>query len=482
MFCSCAADYQQAPPNSRVCPVCLGLPGALPVINQSAVEAVIITGLALHAHVAESTKFDRKNYPYPDLMKGYQVSQYDLPICVGGRLDIQPGPAATEQKRIRIHRVHLEEDVAKLFHRTDPATGEAYSLLDVNRSGVPLMELVSEPDLRSPEEARQYLVQLRSILQFLGVSTGNMEEGSFRCDANVSIRPKGSSLMAARVEVKNMNSFRSVFRALQFEVARQIGLAERGVRLVQETRGWVEESGETFPMRSKEEAHDYRYFPEPDLPPLQISRAWVARLAERLPELPEAMKARLVAQYGLSEYDASMLTVSPRMARFYEEALDHVSSLQGAQANGRGLAAKTVANWTITELNRLLNLSGIGVEDSLLTPSHLAELVVLLESGTVGTSQAKVAFEEMFRSGKKADAVVEELGLAQVTDANALAQAVGRAVRENPKAVQDYLAGKETAVKFLVGQVMKASRGKANPSVAADLLREQLARTNKIGA
>ena len=473
MFCSCQADYQQAPPNSRVCPVCLGLPGTLPVINSRAVESVIMTGLALHSTVSVSTKFDRKNYPYPDLMKGYQISQYDLPICVGGYLDI---PANGGQKRIAITRVHLEEDVAKLFHRTDPATGEAYSLLDVNRSGVPLMELVSEPDLRSPEEARQYLIRLRSILQFLRVSTGSLEEGSFRCDANVSIRPKGSSTLAARVEVKNMNSFRSVFQALQFEVDRQIQLAEHGVRLVQETRGWLEERGETFPMRSKEEAHDYRYFPEPDLPPLQLDPAWVEQIAGQLPELPDAKKTRFMAHYGLSEYDASMLTLSPDMATFYEEALSQLAVAQGGPAGGEGPMAKTMANWTITELNRLLNLSNMAVEDSPLKPAQLAELLVLLERGTIGTAQAKVAFEEMFRSGKGAQTVVEELGLAQVTDTGALAESVDQAILDNPKAVQDFQAGKETAVKFLVGQVMKASRGKANPSIVADILREQLAR------
>ena len=471
MFCSCPADYQQAPPNSRVCPICLGLPGTLPVINRQAVESVIMTGLALHSSISETTKFDRKNYPYPDLMKGYQISQYDLPICVGGYLDI---PADGRQKRIAITRVHLEEDVAKLFHRTDQATGDAYSLLDVNRSGVPLMELVSEPDMRSPEEARQYLISLRSILQFLGVSTGNMEEGSFRCDANVSIRPKGTTALATRVEVKNMNSFRAVFRALQFEVTRQVEMAEQGIRLHQETRGWVEERGETFSMRSKEEAHDYRYFPEPDLPPLRVARAWVEQVAERLPELPEAKKGRFISQYGLSDYDASMLTSTPGVATYYEETVRQLGSLTGVSGAGNGAMAKTVANWTITELNRMLNLSGTGVEDSLLKPEQMAELLALLQGGTIGTAQTKVAFEEMFRSGKTAQAVVEELGLAQVTDTDALDQAVGEAVRDNPKAVEDYLGGKETAVRFLVGQVMKASRGKANPSVVAELLRGKL--------
>ncbi len=471
MFCACPADYQQAPPNSRVCPVCLGLPGTLPVINRQAAEAVIVTGLALHSTVSEDTKFDRKNYPYPDLMKGYQISQYDLPLCVGGHLDVT---LDGEVRRIGITRVHLEEDVAKLFHRTDPSSGVGYSLLDVNRSGVPLMELVSEPDLRSPEEARQYLIKLRSILQYLGVSTGNMEEGSFRCDANASIRPRGSTELRTRVEVKNMNSFRAVYRALQFEVARQAQLAEDGVTLVQETRGWSEERGETFSMRSKEHAHDYRYFPEPDLPPLHVDRAWVARIAERLPELPEAKKARFIAEHGLSEYDAAMLTASPAMAAYYEETLREVAKLQGALPSSNGAVAKTVANWSITELNRLLNAADLEVEKSPLRPQHMAELLGLLQGGTIGTPQAKAAFEEMFKTGKTAQSVVEALGLVQLTDTNVIDEAVGQAIQENPKAVEDFLGGKETAAKFLVGQVMKATWGKANPTVVAELLRQQL--------
>ena len=470
MFCTCPADYQQAPPNTRVCPVCLGLPGSLPVINRRAVEAVITTGLALHSTTALHSKFDRKNYPYPDLMKGYQISQYDLPLCLGGYLDIE---VDGQHKRISVTRVHLEEDVAKLFHRTDPVTGESYSLLDINRSGVPLMEMVSEPDMRSPEEARQYLMKLHSILLFLGVSTAQMEEGSFRCDANVSIRPKGSTELFNRAEVKNMNSFRAVYRALQFEVERQSRLAEQGIPVVQETRGWSEERGETFSMRSKEYAQDYRYFPEPDLPPLTIDRAWVEQLAEQLPELPDAKKARLMEQHGLSEYDASMLVISPAMASYYEETVQQLTALAGVASNGS--MAKTVANWTITELNRLLNAAHLEVEESPLRPGHLAELLHLLQGGTIGTPQAKTALEEMFRSGKGANAVVAELGLAQLTDTGAVGQAASQVIQENPKAVQDFHAGKETAIRFLVGQVMKATQGKANPSIVADLLRELLA-------
>ncbi len=470
MFCACPTDYQQAPPNSRVCPVCLGLPGTLPVINQQAVEGVIKTGLALHSEIAEHTKFDRKNYPYPDLMKGYQISQFDLPICRGGYMEIEVDGV---QKRIGITRVHLEEDVAKLAHRADPATGEQYSLVDVNRSGIPLMELVGEPDLRSPEEARQYLVKLRAILQYLGVSTGNMEEGSFRCDANVSIRPRGSDEFMTRAEVKNMNSFRAVYRALQFEVQRQTARVEAGHTVEQETRGWVEERGETVSLRSKEYAHDYRYFPEPDLPPLSVDRAWVEQVAEGLPELPDAKKARFIDQYSLSEYDASLLTISPGMAQFYEDSLKEWEAAHGPSA-ANGSIPKSTANWTITELGRLLNAAGADIEDSPLRPAHLAELLDLLERGTIGTAQAKVAFEEMFNTGKTARTVVEELGLAQITDTSAIDSAAAQAIRENPQAVDDYLKGKETAVKFLVGQVMRATRGKANPSLVAEVLQERL--------
>ena len=303
MFCRCSSDYAGASPNTHVCPVCLGMPGVLPTINRQAVEYTIMTALALNCTISEHTKFDRKNYPYPDLMKGYQISQYDAPFGLRGSLAID---VDGREKEVGITRVHLEEDVAKLLHRT--SNGEAYSLVDVNRSGVPLMEVVGEPDLRSPEEARQYLMKLRSILRYLDVSTANMEEGSFRCDANISIRPEGSKELLAKVEVKNMNSFRAVYRAMEYEVKRQIKAAETGTKITQETRGWVEEKGITVSQRSKEYAHDYRYFPEPDLPPLTLSRVQVEEIKTKLPELPEARRNRFVAEYGLTLYDANLLT------------------------------------------------------------------------------------------------------------------------------------------------------------------------------
>ncbi|MEE9202653.1 MAG: Asp-tRNA(Asn)/Glu-tRNA(Gln) amidotransferase subunit GatB, partial [Dehalococcoidia bacterium] len=316
MFCSCAADYASTQPNSRVCPVCLGMPGVLPVINRQAVEYTIMTGLALNCTISEYTKFDRKNYPYPDLMKGYQISQYDAPLATEGRLDVEVDGTS---RRVGIQRVHLEEDTARLLHR--PGIHESYSLVDVNRSGVPLMEIVSHPDIRSPEEARHYLMKLRTILQYLGVSTGNMEEGSFRCDANISLRPPGAPLPQAKVEVKNMNSFRAVFRALGYEEVRLRQLLEAGGGLAQETRGWVEERGETVLQRTKEEAHDYRYFPEPDLPPLEISPTYVEELRARLPELPDARRRRYISELGLSDYDAGLITQSRPLADFFEKAL-----------------------------------------------------------------------------------------------------------------------------------------------------------------
>ena len=467
MYCGCPADYQGASPNSRVCPVCLGLPGALPVINREAIQSIIMTGLALHCEIADYTKFDRKNYPYPDLMKGYQISQYDLPICIGGYIEINVDGVA---KRVGIERVHMEEDVAKLFHRTDPATGEAYSLLDVNRSGVPLMEMVGRPDLRSAEEARQYLMSYRSILQYLRVSTGSMEEGSFRCDANVSVRPRGSEAFGAKVEVKNMNSFRSVYRAIEFEVERQSRRIEQGERIVQETRGWVEERGVTMSLRSKEDANDYRYFPEPDLPPLNVERSWVAQIAELLPEMPAERRARYERDLGLSPYDAAQLTSTPGLADYYEDVLEHYTAAHGPSP----AAAKAAANWIITELGRLSNEAHVDIEAGPLSAANLAELLGLIDNGTIGTTQAKAAMESMFATGKSAAETVAELGLAQITDAGAIAEAAAQAIADNPQAVQDYMNGKETAAKFLVGQVMKVTRGKANPGVVSDLIVEQL--------
>ncbi len=466
MYCRCSSAYADAPPNTHVCPVCLGLPGVLPVINRRAVEYTIMTGLALNCRIADYTKFDRKNYPYPDLVKGYQISQYDEPFCLGGYLTLDMDGM---ERKIGITRVHLEEDVSKLIHRTLP-DGASYSLVDVNRSGVPLMEVVSEPDMRSPEEARQYLMKLRSILRYLDVSTANMEEGSFRCDANISIRPKGSTKLMAKVEVKNMNSFRGVFNALEYEVKRQTKAAETGQRLVQETRGWVEEKGVTVSQRSKEYAHDYRYFPEPDLPPMTLSREKVEEIRARLPELPDARCARFMEDYGLSRYEAGVLTGSREMAD-YEEAL--VTAMRDGSVRER---AKLGSNWILGEVSRIMNANTIDISvfKEKVDVSRLARLVALNTEGTVNTATAKTMLEEMYRTGKDADSLLKEGGRSQISDTAELEKAVSQAIAANSGAVADYRAGKETAVKFLVGQVMKVTRGRANPQLVNELMKKKL--------
>ena len=463
MFCGCPADYQAAAPNTRACPVCLGLPGALPVINRRAVEYTVMTGLALHCRIPEFTKFDRKNYPYPDLMKGYQISQYDLPLAQDGWLEIV---AADASVRIGVERVHLEEDVAKLQHfpPSPEQHGDGYSLVDVNRSGVPLMEVVSRPDLRSPEQARQYLTALHSLVQYLGVSTGNMQDGNFRCDANVSIRPPGSSAFGNRAEVKNMNSFRSVYQALEYEAARQQRVIADGGQVTQETRGWVEERGVTVSQRSKEYAHDYRYFPEPDLPPLRVGPQWVAKLRAALPELAPRRKARFQSDYALSEYDADLLTGSRPMADYFEDTVARC---------GPG-AAKEIANWILGDLSRLLNRHHCAIADSPVTPAGLAELLELIADGALSTSLAKTVLEAMYASGGAAADIVSEQGLGQISDTAAVAAAVAAAIAANPKAVADYLNGKETAARFLMGQVMRLTKGQAQPDLALQLVQESL--------
>ncbi len=468
MFCRCSADYASAPPNTHVCPVCLGMPGVLPTINQQAVEYTITTALAMHCTIADFSKFDRKNYPYPDLMKGYQISQYDAPFGTRGWLTVE---ADGERKKIGITRVHLEEDVAKLVHQTS-ADGETYSLVDVNRAGVPLMEIVGEPDLRSPEEARQYLIKLRSILQYLGVSTGNMEEGSFRCDANISIRPENSPDPLAKVEVKNMNSFRAVYRALEYEAKRQRKVAAEGKRLVQETRGWIEESGITVSQRSKESAHDYRYFPEPDLPPLVLNRDWVEGIRSKLPELPEAKRDRFVAEYGLPLYDANLLTSSRAMADYEEDFVrtGEPGNLSPAER------AKLGSNWILGEVSRLTNANNIAIAGfrEKVSPERLGRLVTLNSQAAVNTATAKSVLEEMFNTGKDPDTIIKEQGLSQISDSEEVNEVVSRVIAANAPAVADYRAGKSQVIKFLVGQVMKTTRGRANSKLTSELLKKRL--------
>ena len=457
MFCRCSADYASAPPNTHVCPVCLGMPGVLPTINQQAVEYTIMTALALNCTISDYTKFDRKNYPYPDLMKGYQISQYDAPIGKQGWLTIDSNGA---RKRVNITRVHLEEDVAKLWHRGD------YSLIDINRSGVPLMEMVSEPEISSPEQARDYLVKLRNILRYLGVSTGNMEEGSFRCDANISIRPKGSKELLSKIEVKNMNSFKGVYQAMEYEARRQRKVLAEGGELVQETRGWLDEENRTVLQRTKEYADDYRYFPEPDLPSLVFDRKWVAQTRARLPELPDARRDRLMTQYGLPLYDANILTNSKAMADYLEHCLELMPRSK----------AKVISNWLLGDFSRLLNATSTEIEDAKVNPERLAEMLDLVDKGTIGGPVAKAVFEEMFHTGKTARDIVREKNLSQITDACDLRKVVKQVLASHTKAVSDYEAGKEQALTFMTGQVMKATRGRANPSSAKEILIQELRR------
>ena len=458
MFCGCSTEYASTPPNTHVCPVCMGMPGVLPVINRQAVEYTMMTALALNCSITENTSFDRKNYIYPDLMKGYQISQSYAPIGYNGSLTINVNG---QEKKIGIDNIHLEEDTARLLHRSAP--GGDYSLVDINRAGTPLMEIVCDPDLRSPEEARQYLMQLRSILQYLGVSTGNMEEGSFRCDANISIRPEGSTELGVKVEVKNMNSFKSVYLAMEYEVQRQTKASNAGKKLVQETRGWVEDRGKTVPQRTKEYAHDYRYFPEPDLPPLVISREWIEEVRAKLPEMPEEKRRRFITEYGLPQYDAALLTASKALADYFEESIT------------KDVTPKVVSNWLLGEVTRILNANSIDIEAfrDKVTPARLADLIASSHR-TINMATAKSVLEEMHKTGKTADEIINERGLTQISDTRELEKIVSEVINSNARPVADFKAGKEIALKFLVGQVMRATRGQANPQLVNEVLKKKL--------
>jgi aspartyl-tRNA(Asn)/glutamyl-tRNA(Gln) amidotransferase subunit B len=462
MFCPCSADYASAPPNTHVCPVCLALPGVLPVINQAAVEATVLTGLALKCRIPEYAKFDRKNYPYPDLPKGYQISQYDMPLCVDGALEIEVGGAT---RRIGIRRVHLEEDTAKLIH------DGGSSLIDYNRAGVPLMEIVTEADLRSADEAWAYLVKLRAILRYLGVNSGNMEEGAMRCEANVSVRPVGARSFGTKVEVKNLNSFRAVRQAIAYEVERQSYLLDEGSQVHQVTMGWDEECQRTVYQRSKEGAEDYRYFPEPDLPPLQLSEDWVQALRGRLPELPDAKRERFVDRYGLRREDAAVLTEDRAVADYFEAAV--------SAATAHGVEPQTVANWITGEVFRLLRDGDATIETLRIPPEGLADLLWMVARGTINATVAKEVLAQMHASGEPADAIVARRGLTQISDTDALLAIVRQALEANPKPVKQYLEGKEQVLGFLVGQVMRATRGQANVQIATRLLREEIDRLRR---
>jgi aspartyl-tRNA(Asn)/glutamyl-tRNA(Gln) amidotransferase subunit B len=454
IFCGCSTRFG-AEPNQNTCPVCLGLPGALPVLNRQVVEAAIMAGLATNCSIAHRSIFARKNYFYPDLPKGYQISQFEQPICEKGWLEIQLEGQAP--KRIGITRIHMEEDAGKLVHGLGSGSG-----VDLNRAGTPLLEVVSEPDFRSADEAVAYLKQLHQIVTYLGICDGNMEEGSFRCDANVSVMPVGSATFGTRAEIKNVNSFKFVKAAIEYEINRQIDLIEDGGRVVQETRLFDPNSGSTRSMRGKEEAHDYRYFPDPDLVPLVISADWVERTEKELPELPAVKRQRFITQFGLSEYDAEVLTAARSLANYFEETAAFAHN------------PKAAANWVMGEVTRALNDNGLTIDSCPVAPRRLADLLHLIDKGTISNNIAKKVFELMWQSDKEPAAIVEEQGMAQVSDSGAIEAAIDQILAANQGQVEEFRSGKDKVFGFFVGQVMKAMKGKANPAVVNDLLLKKL--------
>ena len=458
LFCACSTQFG-ATPNTNTCPVCQGLPGVLPVLNRKVVEFAIRTGLATNCQIAKYSVFARKNYFYPDLPKAYQISQYELPLAEHGWLDIQVNGIA---KKIGLTRIHIEEDAGKLLHEYPGEPAGRHSYVDFNRCGTPLLEIVSEPDLRTPAEAYAYLTNLKNILEYLEVSDCNMEEGSLRCDANVSIRPAGSAKLGVKVELKNMNSFRYIQRALEYEIERQTGLVEAGEKIAQETRLWDADKGMSLAMRSKEEAHDYRYFPEPDLPPIIVSAAWIQRVQAELPELPAAKRRRFVEAYGLPEYDAEVLTASKDLAQYYEACVSLFPQ------------PKVVSNWVMGDILRELNQRNADIRQCPVTPAHLAGMLQLLENNTISGKIAKTVFEEMYATGKRPEEIVKTKGLVQITDAGELETIVAKVIADNPKSVAQYQSGKTQTFGFFVGQVMKATKGKANPQLVNELLKKKL--------
>jgi aspartyl-tRNA(Asn)/glutamyl-tRNA(Gln) amidotransferase subunit B len=457
MFCGCSNAYADAPPNTHVCPVCLGLPGSLPTINRRAVEHVLATGVAIGAETPDATRWDRKNYFYPDLPKGYQISQYDLPLAAHGRLSFQTSDG---EVTIGITRAHLEEDTAKLTHATD-AAGRRVSLVDFNRSGAPLMEIVTDPDVRSAEQARRYAEELQALLRAIGASDADMERGQMRVEANVSLRPRGTEAFGTRVEVKNMNSFRSVERAIAFEIERQAAALDAGETLTQDTRGWNEDRGTTYVMRSKEDSHDYRYFPEPDLPPLRVDASWLTAIRDVLPELPAARRARYERDLGLSSYDAAVIVGEPRAAELFE-----ATRAIAPEADG-----KAIANWVTGAFLGLLRADADAA--ARVAPAELADLVRRVGAGELSGTNAKEVFAAHAADGASVASVVERLGFRQISDATALAAVIDDVIAANPKAVEDYRAGKPV-IGFIVGQVMKATRGQANATLVQEAARERL--------
>lgn len=460
IFCQCSTDYIGKEPNTNTCPVCLGLPGSLPVLNKKVLEFAVRTSVALNCKINQVSRFHRKNYFYPDLPKAYQISQYDTPLGINGYMEISL-PESTEKRKIRITRVHIEEDAGKLVHEGD-ITFSSYSLADYNRCGIPLAEIVTEPDFRSPEEAQIFLVKLRSIVQHLGVCDGNMEEGSMRCDANISLRDAKTGALGIKVEIKNINSFKAVKKALQFEVDRQKKLLAEGEKIMQETRHWDESKFITVSMRSKEEAHDYRYFPEPDLLPLKVDLKMINNIRKNLPELPEARRKRFIKDYQIPEYDAEILTSSKALGDYYEKAVSLYSN------------SKVLSNWIMGELIRYLNEEKVEIKDSPVSPEKLVGMLKLMDEGIISGKMAKDVFEKMFKTGKDASQIVKESGITQITDENELIKIVDKVVNENPKSVEDFNQGKEKALNYLVGQVMRYTKGRAKPDFIFEAIKQRV--------
>lgn len=452
-FCGCSTKFGN-PPNTNVCPVCLGHPGVLPVLNKSVVEYTVLMGLATNCTINEHSIFARKNYFYPDLPKGYQISQYEEPICEHGYVDIE---IEENKKKIGITRIHMEEDAGKSIHDQGPDT-----YVDLNRCGTPLIEIVSKPDIRTPQEAYQYLYKLKQLVTYLDICDGNMEEGSLRCDANVSVMPKGSDKFGTKTEVKNMNSFRNVEKALEFEINRQIELIEDGGKVVQETLLWNADLNEAFPMRSKEEAHDYRYFPDPDLMPVEVNESWRNEISERLPELPDKRKERFIESFSLPEYDAGILTSSKGLADYYEGVLEVTNDY------------KSASNWVMGDVLKVVNDEKISVEEFPVSSENLGKLIELINSKKISGKIAKDVFPEMLKSNKDPNEIVREKNLLQITDTSEIEGIVDEVLESNPQQVQQFLDGKEKVLGFLVGQVMKASKGKANPQAVNEILRTKL--------
>ena len=461
MFCSCSADYSNAPePNTFICPVCTGLPGAMPVLNKKAIEQAILVGLSLNCSINEFNTFARKNYFYPDLPKGYQISQYDLPIASKGFLDILDDTESPQ--RVVVRRVHLEEDTAKLSHERN------YALVDFNRAGVPLLEIVSEPDMRTVEAALSYATKIRAILRYLRVNSGDMEKGVLRFEANVSVRPSGSSELRTRTEIKNLNSFRALTRASAYEIERQIKVYENGGEVVQETLGWDEARGVTVSQRGKEDAHDYRYFPEPDLPPLQLDRAWIDSIKSQLPELPDAKTARFISEFKLTPSEAHLLTSEQTLANYFESIV----------ANSKS-STKTIHSWIAGEFMRFMNDSGLALEEINLPAEKFAQLIDMVTDKTISGNSGKIVLNEMLKSGGNPQEIVKEKNLAQVSDTGFIQEAIEKILSDNPIEVEQFLSGKETIIQWLMGQVARATKGKADPNVSKELLVKALEERRK---